>query len=112
MWPGSPATGDGMTNGAIFYGSAASGDPCRPVANGCPDIGASLSKVFSGPPAIGLTPPPARLITYQSLRHRLNRAPTLPRPPQMISGCRVFGSGSRTATLGGQGRGQKEIKTG
>ncbi len=43
---GSPATGAGTTSEAISFGSAASGAPCRPVANGCPGIGASPAQGF------------------------------------------------------------------
>ena len=101
-----------MTSATIFCGSAASGAPCRPVASGCPGIGASTSKVFNGPPGTGPMPRPARLTTYPSRRRRLRLVPTLTRLRPTISGCRAVGFGSRTATPGGLDIGRKGIKTG
>ena len=42
---GSPATGAGTTSGTISCGSAASGERCRLVANGCPGIGARPARL-------------------------------------------------------------------
>jgi len=41
---------------APSFGLAASGAPCRPAANGCPGIGASPGRAFSGLPGTGPTP--------------------------------------------------------
>ena len=41
---------------APSFGLAASGAPSRPAANGCPGIGASPGRAFSGLPGTGPTP--------------------------------------------------------
>ena len=78
--PGSPAIGAGMTNGAISFGSAASGAPCRLAANGCPGIGARPVKDFSGLPDIGPMRRRARWNTCPSRLRPSKLVPTLPHP--------------------------------
>ena len=87
--PGSPATGAGTTSGTISCGSAASGAPCRQVANGCPGIGASRGKAFNGLPDTGPMQRPARLNTCPSRRRRSKRS----------QHCRAFGGRHLVARL-------------
>ena len=106
-WLGFPAIGPGMTSATISCGSAASGAPCRQVANGCLGIGASPGKALNGRPDTGPMQRPARSTTCPSRRRRSRLVPTLPRLPRTIFGCQAVGFGSRTATHGALDTGRK-----
>ena len=98
--------------GATSCGSAASGGPCRQVANGSPGIGASPGRAFSGLPGIGRTPTRARWSTCPSRLRRLKRAPTLLRLRRTALGCPAVGFGVRPATSGVPAFGRPGSRTG
>ena len=92
-WPGSPATGVGMTSETISCGSAASGAPCRPVASGCPGIGPNRDKAINGRRDTGPMRKRTRFSTCPSRPRRSRRVRTLPRLPRTITwlpGCWVW----------------------
>ena len=96
-----------MTNETISSGSAASGVPCHRAVNGCPAIGKRPSKVLNGFPATGPMLGRAMRNICPS-RPRLSKpVPISPRLRPIKPGCPAVGFGTRVATLGAPGSGQR-----